>query len=76
VSMRPVRGILRGKIHRTMAVWPAVTPYRHLSRMNSAFVICRRSPVLARRSALVRPDKLHAARSASAARFPPGEWQR
>jgi hypothetical protein len=25
VSVRPVRGILRGKIHRTMAVWPAVT---------------------------------------------------
>jgi hypothetical protein len=25
VIMRPVRGILRGKIHRTMAVWPAVT---------------------------------------------------
>jgi hypothetical protein len=25
VSVRPVRGILRGKIHRMMAVWPAVT---------------------------------------------------
>ena len=25
VIMRPVRGILRGKIHRTMAVWPAAT---------------------------------------------------
>ena len=25
VSVRPVRGILRGKIHRTMAVWPAIT---------------------------------------------------
>jgi len=37
--------------------------------MSSAFVICRRSPVLAWRSALVRPHKLHAARSASAARF-------
>src|ERR1700722_7225556 len=32
--------------------------------MSSAFVICRRSPVLARRSALVWPDKLHAARYA------------
>jgi hypothetical protein len=42
---------------------------RHLSRMSSAFVICRRSPVLARHSALVRPDKLHTARSAAAAWF-------
>jgi hypothetical protein len=25
VSVRPVRGILRGKIHKTMAVWPAAT---------------------------------------------------
>jgi hypothetical protein len=37
--------------------------------MSSAFVICRRSPVLARRSAWVRPGKLHAARSVAAARF-------
>jgi hypothetical protein len=31
--------------------------------------MCRRSPVLARQSAWVRPDELNAARSASAARF-------
>jgi hypothetical protein len=37
--------------------------------VSSAFLICRRSPVLARRSALVRPGKLQAARSAAAARF-------
>jgi hypothetical protein len=66
--MRPVRGILRGKIHKTMPVWPAVTQASSPLRMSSAFVMCRRSPVLARRSALVRPDKLHAARSAAAAR--------
>jgi hypothetical protein len=64
-----VRGILRGKIHRTMAVWPAVTQtwsslpgeqrLRDVQEVTSpGAAVC-----------LVRPDKLHAARSASAARF-------
>jgi hypothetical protein len=64
-----VRGILRGKIHRTMAVWPAVTQtwsslpgeqrFRDVQEVTSpGAAVC-----------LVRPDKLHAARSASAARF-------
>ena len=43
--------------------------------MSSAFVICRRSPVLARHPALMRPEKLQAAWSRVSRPVPPGEWQ-
>jgi len=48
VSVRPVRGILRGKIHRTMAVWPAVTQTWSSLPGEQRFVMSKRSWVVAR----------------------------
>jgi len=69
VSVRPVRGILRGKIHRMVAVWPAVT--QALSSLPDEQRLCDLQEVTSPGAALclVRPDKLHVARSVAAARF-------
>ena len=69
VSVRPVRGILRGKIHRVVAVWPAVT--QALSSRLDEQRLCDLQEVTSPGAALclVRPDKPHAARSVAAARF-------
>jgi hypothetical protein len=67
--MRLVRGILRGKIHKTMAVWRTAT--QASSSLPDEQRLCDLQEVTGPGAALclVRPDKLHAARSAAAARF-------
>ena len=64
-----MRGILGGKIHRMVAVWPAVT--QALSSLPDEQRLCDLQEVTSPGAALclVRPDKLHAARSGAAARF-------
>src|SRR5277367_3193403 len=69
MSVRPVRGVLRGKIHTTMAVWPAIT--QASSSLPDEQRLCDLQEVTSPGAALCpgAADKLHAARSASAARF-------
>jgi hypothetical protein len=76
VSVRLVRGILRGKIHWAMAVWPAVT--QPLLSLPGEQRLCDLQEVTSPGAALCLSVAGQAARCEvrGSRPVPPGEWQR
>src|ERR1700722_4412438 len=76
LSVRPLRGILRGKIHRTMAVWPAVT--QASSAVPDEQRLCDLQEVTSPGAVLCPGAAGQAACCEIRVRrpVPPGEWQR